>query len=159
MQTFRVVTFTALAKKTPSSQMYDPARDDGRGIVRLSGEWGRKLNVGRGELVRVTSERCSRVYMLRMSASLDDDEIALGYDQRVELGIVGQGYEPERKRELEVRKAPWAWGTLRYLWQHIDPAIRFPFRISVALFALGVVLGAVASSAFERSLVSLLGGG
>jgi hypothetical protein len=152
LQTFRVTTFAGLAKK-PGGQSYDPGRDDGKGVVRLSTSWGRKLGAERGDLVRVSSKRCSRVYTLKMAAQLEDNEIALGYEQRAQLGIARQP-GPVNERELDVRKA--RWGTLPYLWHHIDPAIRFPFRISAWLFTLGVGLGAIASYLLEHSITSLL---
>jgi len=150
MQPFRIVTFAGLAKRNPS-QGYDFEHDDGKGVVRLSPSWGKKLATDGGALIRVASTRCSRIYTLKMSSHLEDDEIALGYEQRVQLGIERRGreYEPE----LSVQNA--RWGAPRYLWHHIDPAIRFPFRISVWLFTLGVVPGAIASYLVEHSVAAL----
>ena len=151
MQTFRILTFAGLAKR--AGEGYDPERGDGKGVVRLSSAWGEKLSAERGDLIRVWSKRSSRIYTLKMSPHLEDDEIALGYEQRVQLRIERRSKLYER--ELKVDKA--RWGTLSYLWHHIDPAIRFPFRISVGLFVLGVLLGALASYILEHSISPLFG--
>jgi len=145
MQTFRILTFAGLAKR--AGEGYDPERDEGKGVVRLSPAWGDKLSAERGDLIRVSSKQCSRIYTLKMSSHLEDDELALGYEQRVQLRIERRSKVYERK--LKVAKA--RWGTLSYLWHHIDPAIRFPFRISLALFGLGVLFGALASYMLEHS--------
>jgi hypothetical protein len=94
-----------------------------------------------------------------MSGDLDDDQIALGYDQRVQLGIAGRGYEEEPKRQLELRNAQSPLGTFSFLWHHTDPAIRFPFQPSVWLFVLGVALGAMVSYLLEHSITSYFVGG
>jgi len=59
-----------------------------------------------------------------MSPHLEDDEIALGYEQCVQLRIERRSKVYER--ELKVAKA--RWGTLPYLWHRVDPAIRLRHR-------------------------------
>jgi hypothetical protein len=102
MQTFRILTFAGLAKR--AGEGYDPERGDGKGVVRLSSAWGEKLSAERGDLIRVSSKRSSRIYTLKMSPHLEDDEIALGYEQRVQLRIERRSKVYER--ELKVAKAP-----------------------------------------------------
>lgn len=137
---FSVMTFEQLkARCTHETDYYHPSWDQAKGVVRLACPWAGKLRAERGDLVRVEHDGRSAVYILKMSPHLADDAIALDYDQQKQLRLL----DLEKPPSIKIRKAG-RFGTLSYLWKHVDPAIRFPFRISIWLTIAGLFAGAAA---------------
>ncbi len=144
---FKVISFEQLKRHcTHEADFYDPSWDQAKGVVRAAPKQGERLGAERGDLIRVSHGRRRAVYILKMSPHLAEDTIALDYDQQKQMGVLDlNGLAP-----ISMRKA--RFGTFSYLWKHVDPAIRFPFRISIWLAVVGVLAGAAAGPLVMNSL-------
>lgn len=135
----RVISFEQLKRQcTHEVDFYDPSWDQAKGVIRVARARGERLGAERGDLVLVSHGRRSAVYILKMSPHLAEGMIALDYDQQKQMGVLDlPGPAP-----ISMRRA--RFGTFTYLWKHIDPAIRFPFRISIWLVIVSAAAGAAA---------------
>ncbi len=139
-ENFSVITFEQLkARCNHDTDFYDPSWDQAKGVIRLACPWAGKLGAERGDLVRVEHDGRSAVYILKMSPHLAEDTLALDYDQQKQLRLL----DLKKPATVQLRKAR-RFGTVSYLWKHIDPAIRFPFRISIWLTVAALFAGAAA---------------
>jgi len=107
--------------------------------------WGDELKATRGDLLKVKHTGRSAVYVFKASSHLTADTIALDYDQKRQLGLVGISMPVE----ISVKKAGRS-GTFAYLWKHVDPAIRLPFKISIWLTAIGTLVGCLIGYSMEH---------
>lgn len=116
-------------------------QDIDTGVVRLPQNMAHIAN--RGDLVRLTTkDGKSIVRIVRYgtgSTRLGDDEIAIQYDDRVELGL-----RRVDACELTITKVS-DWGGLYHFFKtHPAPLVRLEARLSWMMLLLGSVLGAVA---------------
>ena len=146
---FNVISFEQLKRLNEDSNMkdyYEPTWDQTKGVIRMAIVWSERLGAERGDLVNVEVNGRSATYTLKMSSFLTADTIALDYDQQKQLGLLNLNAPVP----LKLKKAG-QFGTFSYLWKHVDPAIRLPFRISIWLAIIAVVAGSAVGFMIERT--------
>ena len=120
------------------------------GVIRVSGAFLRK-NTKRNALLRITlvdedgRRKKSIVRIVRAATgrpALRENEIALQYDDRIELGIRKAG----TTHTLEFKPVHDWLGLPIFLLGHPSPLVRREVAFAIALMIVGVVIGFVAGS-------------
>lgn len=148
IQPFSIISFEDLRKRNEEAakkDYYKPDWDQGKGVIRMANVWGERLGAERGDLIKVTHKGLTATYTLKMSPFLTADVVALDYDQQRQLELV-RLKEPV---SLRISRSGHL-GTFSFLWKHVDPSIRLPFRISIWLTLIGLVVGAMLGVAVDR---------
>lgn len=118
------------------------AIDSGKGIIRVRHDNSRNArmkNAKRGTMVKVTTDSGRAYAILRYSAELKANQIAMEYDMSVHLT---DGSERGRGVRTRISTVPfWQYG--HFLANHPDPVVKYAERVgryrSIFWFVAGVV--------------------
>jgi hypothetical protein len=140
---------TQMVQAFPESS-YDPSWDQTRGVIRLPRQLSDELAVERGDFIKVSHRGARATYTCKVSPALDAGTIALDYDQQRQLKL----HDRKGPATIRIRRGRKS-AIFSYLWKHVDPGIRFPFRISIWMAIVGALAGSAVASAVERSYAAL----
>lgn len=128
---FEILSFSAIGTE---------AQDMDRGIARLPVDF-MKDDLKRSDLVEISTPGKKRkiVRLVRRGAGenpLEDNQMALQYDDLVELGLRGKEHS-----ELRVRKIKGWRAIVTFFQTHPSPMARMEAKLAYLTLALGVLIG------------------
>lgn len=126
-----------------------PKADYDSGIIRVPNKWISNY-FPRGSLVKIKHQpesggkaiKLTRI--VRGSRRLKDDEIALQYDDRLELGLSRAG----KTLKLEIKSVNIPLGVFPFLFKHTSPVTRYQTWLRLGLMLVSIFLGFVIGKIF-----------